>query len=116
MAPRRWACSPLSPASAGLIALIGSIWSLVCGFFAVRETHKLSDGQAIVTVVIGWLVVFLDHSAWSSASAIFGIGAFGMNAMSLTAMRQVQSVLRTTGSTSAGRPLFRRFNADRRAV
>lgn len=66
------------PCVGGLIALIGSIWSLVCGFFAVRETHQLSDGQAIVTVVVGWLVVFLITMA---VGLVFGIGALGASAL-----------------------------------
>lgn len=40
-----------------LFPLVGGIWSIVCGVFAVRETHKLGDGQAIVTVVAGWIVI-----------------------------------------------------------
>jgi hypothetical protein len=61
-----------------LIAFVGSIWSLVCGFFAVRETHKLSDGQTIITVVIGWLVIFLISLA---IGLIFGIGAVGVGVL-----------------------------------
>jgi hypothetical protein len=66
------------PCIGPLIALVGSIWSLVCGFFAVRETHRLSDGQTIVTVVVGWLVVFIVTMLVTS---IFGLGALGMGAM-----------------------------------
>lgn len=47
------------PCVGGLIALLGGIWSLVCGFFAVREAHRLSDGQTIVTLVVGWLVAVI---------------------------------------------------------
>ena len=61
-----------------LLALAGSIWSLVCGFFAVRETHKLSDGQAIVTVVVGWLVIAVISLILGT---IFGIGALGVGAL-----------------------------------
>lgn len=59
-----------------LIALIGSIWSLVCGFFAVRETHRLSDGQAIITVLVGWLIVMVISLL---IGMVFGIGALGAN-------------------------------------
>jgi hypothetical protein len=66
------------PCFGGLIALAGGIWSLVCGFFAVRETHRLSDGQTIVTVVAGWLLVFVVTAI---VSGIFGLGALGMGGM-----------------------------------
>ena len=66
------------PCVGGLIALLGGIWSLVCGFFAVREAHKLSDGQTIVTVVVGWLIVFIITMI---VTAIFGIGALGVGAV-----------------------------------
>jgi hypothetical protein len=66
------------PCLGGLIALVGAIWSLVCGYFAVRETHKLSDGQTIVTVVIGWIVVMILTVV---VMAIFGIGALGLSAV-----------------------------------
>ena len=42
------------------------------------ETHKLSDGQAIVTVVLGWLVVFLITMA---VGLVFGIGSLGVGAL-----------------------------------
>lgn len=66
------------PCVGGLIALIGGIWSLVCGYFAVRETHKLSDGQTIITVLAGWLVVFIITLA---VGMVFGIGALGIGAL-----------------------------------
>jgi hypothetical protein len=66
------------PCLGGLISLVFSIWSLACGFFAVRETHKLSDGQTIVTVVVGWLVVFIVSSL---VFGILGVGALGMGAL-----------------------------------
>ena len=45
------------PCVGGLISLVGSIWFLVCGFFAVRTTHRLTDGQAIITMIVAWLIV-----------------------------------------------------------
>jgi hypothetical protein len=66
------------PCFGGLIAFIGSIWSLVCGFFAVRETHKLSDGQTIITVLVGWLVVAVISAI---VGTVFGVGAFGLGAL-----------------------------------
>ena len=45
------------PCVGGLISLVGAIWFLVCGFFAVRTTHRLTDGQAIITMIIAWLII-----------------------------------------------------------
>ena len=70
------------PCFGGLIALVGGIWSLVCGFFAVRETHRLSDGQTIMTVVIGWVAVLVITLVVTAiVGTIFGINAMGMNAV-----------------------------------
>jgi len=70
------------PCFGGLIALVGGIWSLVCGFFAVRETHRLSDGQTIMTVVIGWVVVMvITVLVTIVVGTVFGISAMGMNAV-----------------------------------
>lgn len=56
-APQALSVLSFIPCIGGLIALLGSIWFLVCGFFAVRTTHKLSDGQAIITMIVAWVVV-----------------------------------------------------------
>ena len=58
-APQALAVLSFIPCVGGLIALVASIWYLVCGFFAVRTTHRLSDGQAIVTMLVAWLVVMV---------------------------------------------------------
>ncbi len=47
------------PGLGWLISLAAGILSLVLGFFAVRETLKLSTGQAIITVAIGWVVMLI---------------------------------------------------------
>ena len=54
----------------------------MCGYFAVRETHRLSDGQTIITVIVGWLIVaVITFIVFAIVSAIFGLGSMGMNAM-----------------------------------
>ena len=70
------------PCVGGLVAAVGAIWALVCGFFAVRETHKMSDGQTIVTVIVSWLVVaILTAIVWAVIGVVFGITAVGVNAV-----------------------------------
>jgi hypothetical protein len=66
------------PCIGWLFALAGGLWSLVCGFFAVRETQGLSDGQTIVTVVVGWLVVSIVTAL---VLGVLGVGALGFGAL-----------------------------------
>lgn len=56
-APQALSVFSFIPCVGGLIALVGSIWYLVCGFFAVRTTHRLTDGQAIITMIVAWLIM-----------------------------------------------------------
>jgi len=65
----------------GLVALVGSVWALACGFFAVREVHQLDDGKALITVIVGWLAVAIVTAVVGLVAAIFGIGAMGMGAL-----------------------------------
>ena len=70
------------PCIGGLILAVGAIWSLVCGFFAVREAHRMTDGQTIMTVIIGWLVVaVITFAVFAIAGTVFGLGALGMGAL-----------------------------------
>ncbi len=43
----------------GLIGLIAAILSLIAGFFAVRETLELTTEKAIVTIIIGWVILIV---------------------------------------------------------
>jgi hypothetical protein len=69
------------PCFGGLIVLVGSVWSLACGFFAVREVHQLDDGKTLITVIVGWLAVAIVTAVVGVIGAIFGIGAMGMGAL-----------------------------------
>lgn len=69
------------PCVGGLVALAGSVWSLACGFFAVREVHQLDDGKTLLTVVVGWLAVAVVMAVVGMFAAIFGIGAMGVGAL-----------------------------------
>lgn len=69
------------PCFGGLVALVGSVWSLACGFFAVREVHQLDDGKTLITVIGGWLAVAIVTAIVGMIAAIFGIGAMGMGAL-----------------------------------
>lgn len=47
------------PCLGAIIGLIASLLSLVIGFLAIREALDLETGETIITIVIGWVVVFI---------------------------------------------------------
>jgi hypothetical protein len=58
-APQALSVLSFIPCVGPFIALAAGLWYLVCGFFAVRTTHRLTDGQAIITMFIAWLIVLV---------------------------------------------------------
>ncbi len=67
------------PCVGGIAALIGAIWSLVTGVFAVREALDTTTGNAVITVLIGWAVLFIVSLV---VGGILGAGALGIGALS----------------------------------
>lgn len=57
------------PCLGALIGLIASLLSLIIGFLAIREALDLETGETIITIVIGWVVVFL-------VTMVIGVGGF----------------------------------------
>jgi hypothetical protein len=47
------------PCVGWLLALIGGILSLIAAVFAIREAMEFDTGNAVLTIVIGWIVVFV---------------------------------------------------------
>jgi hypothetical protein len=47
------------PCVGWLVAFIGGILSLIAAVFAIREAMEFETGNAVVTIVIGWIVVFV---------------------------------------------------------
>jgi hypothetical protein len=47
------------PCLGGLVALGAAIWSLVAGIIAIRQALDFDTGKAIVTAVIGWIVILI---------------------------------------------------------
>lgn len=62
------------PILGGLIALVGSLWALVAGVIAVREALDLDTGKALLTVLIGWLVVFIVSLLIGGLVGVAGVG------------------------------------------
>jgi len=66
------------PCIGGLISVVVAIWTLVAGFIAVREALDIDSGKALITVIVGWLIIFI---ATIILGTIFGLGAFTLSAL-----------------------------------
>ena len=59
--------------------IIGSIWSLIASYFAIKEGLDLDDTGTIVTILVGWIATVI-------IGAIVGMlgvgGAVGIGALS----------------------------------
>jgi hypothetical protein len=75
--PRALAGLRFIPCLGGIIALAGSVWALVAGFIGVREALDLETTETLVTVVIGWIVIFFLNLIVGS---VLGLGAMGLGA------------------------------------
>ncbi len=64
------------PCLGWLVALAGSIWALVAGVIAVRQALDFDTTNAILTVLIGWVVMMV-------IVVLIG-GVFGMGAAMMT--------------------------------
>lgn len=58
-APNAVAVLRFIPGIGGLLAVLASLWALVAGVVAVRQALDFDTGKAILTVIVGWIVVFL---------------------------------------------------------
>ena len=41
------------------LAFVGALWSLAAGIVAIRQALDFSTGRAVLTVVLGWIVIIL---------------------------------------------------------
>jgi hypothetical protein len=67
------------PVVGGLLSFVGSIWALVCGVIAVRQALDFDTTKAVLTVIIGWIVVLVISLLIGGA---LGFGAFGLASLS----------------------------------
>jgi len=75
--PRALSLLGFIPCVGALAGLAGAIWALVAGVIAVRQALDFDTTKAILTVIIGWVIVFIITLA---VTAVFGIGAAGLGA------------------------------------
>jgi hypothetical protein len=67
------------PCVGALISLAGAIWSLVAGVVAVREALDFDTTKAVITVIIGWVIIVVITLV---IAAVLGVGAAGLGALS----------------------------------
>jgi hypothetical protein len=66
------------PCAGALAALAGAIWALVAGVIAVRQALDFDTTKAILTVIIGWVIILVITLV---VAFVFGIGAAGLGAL-----------------------------------
>lgn len=77
-APQVLAIFNIIPCLGGLIALVGAIWALVASIFAVRQALNFDTSKALLTVIVGWLIIIVVTAV---ISGVLGVGAFGLSAL-----------------------------------
>jgi hypothetical protein len=77
-APRLLSLLGFIPCIGALISLAGGIWSLVAGFFGVREALDLDTTETLVTIVLGALAIAIVSAI---VFGVIGIGAAGAGAV-----------------------------------
>ena len=77
--PRVLGVFAIIPCIGAIPAFIGAIWSLVTGVVAVREALDTTTGNAVITVAIGWVVIFVISLV---VGGIIGVGTLGLGALS----------------------------------
>jgi hypothetical protein len=83
--PRLLSVLVFIPCAGALLSLAGAIWSLVAGVIAVREALDFDTTKAVITVIIGWVIIVV---LTLMVAAVFGIGAAGLGALSGAASGQ----------------------------
>ncbi len=58
--------------------IIGAIWSLVASVIGIQEALDFDLGKAIITVIIGWVIILIISSI---IGTIFGVGAIGLGGL-----------------------------------
>ncbi len=67
------------PCVGALLSLAGAIWSLVAGVIAVREALDFDTTKAVITVIIGWVIIVVLTLI---VAGVLGVGAAGLGALS----------------------------------
>ncbi len=73
-APQLLSVLGIIPCLGGLAGLVGAVWSLALGVFAIRESMQLDTTKAIVVTIIGWAII----AAISLILGLVGLGGAGV--------------------------------------
>jgi len=65
------------PCVGWVFGLGGAIWALVAGVIAVREALDFDTTKAVLTVIIGWVVIL---AITTIVGTVLGVGALGLGA------------------------------------
>jgi len=76
--PRALGVLSFIPCVGWVFGLVGAVWSLVAGVIGVREALDFDTTKAILTVIIGWVVVLVISIV---VGLVFGIGAAGIGTL-----------------------------------
>lgn len=75
--PRVLSVLAFIPCLGPLAGLAGAIWALVTGVVAVRQALDFDTGKAVLTVIIGWVIVLVITLV---VGVVLGVGAAGLGA------------------------------------
>lgn len=73
--PRALGVLSFIPCVGWVFGLVGAIWALATGVIGVREALDFDTTKAILTVIIGWVIVLVISIV---VGLVFGIGAAGI--------------------------------------
>jgi hypothetical protein len=78
MAPQVLNILGFIPCLGGVISLVVWVWTLAAGFIAVREGMDLDNSKALITVVVGWVIVLIVYAI---LGVLFSIGGFAVSSL-----------------------------------
>jgi hypothetical protein len=76
--PRALAILNFIPCVGWVFGLVGAVWALVAGVIAVREALDFDTSKAVLTVIIGWVVILVISTI---VGMVLGVGAIGLGAV-----------------------------------
>jgi hypothetical protein len=76
--PRLLSVFSFVPCLGAIIGFAVAIWALVAGFIGVREALDLDTGKTLVTVIIGWIIIFIISAV---VGLVLGVGSLGLGAV-----------------------------------